>query len=140
MSPRWLFFPSAAGSDWDTYAISVSAEATLPGWVDIDPFDPTGTAFEPGDFREGFNGFQIRDGNTSSSFVTNVPYIAIWNESGQRWTVHAHAVDGGSSYQAYNKTTFEPTGATLPASGDDFRVVGLSEYTAGAVDNWNNYS
>ena len=138
---RWLFFPTqASANDWDTYSIAVSAEVTLPGWISITPITPSGTAFEPGSFREGFNGFQIRQGNTSSSYSTNVPYIAIWNATDSRWTVHAHAVDGGTSYQAYNKTTYEPAAAGLPVSGDDVRVVGLSQYTAGDVADWNDYA
>ena len=134
--------PYAPPSDWDTYSIAVSVQATLTGsnvYDTLSPCSPTGTAFDPDDFRFGFNGWQVRNGNTSNAYVTAVPYIAIWNVTTSIWTVHAHGTAGGT-YQAYSFAATEPSGAVVPVNTDDFRVVGLSQYTAGDVANWNNYA
>ena len=140
---RWLFFPTqASANDWDTYSIAVSAELSFSGgtWVGVGTLTPSGTNFAPSQFREGFFGLQVRLGNTSNSYSTDVPYLAIWNETDSRWTVHAYKSGNGNADQTYNKTTYEPAASGLPSSGDTLRVVGLSQYTSGDVASWNNYA
>jgi len=130
--------------DWDTYAIAVSDPFTTLGttWVPATPFlqfTPTGTAFEPQQTRFGSFDLQFRNGNTSSAYGTNVPWVAIWNVTTSVWTVHQHTVDNGT-LQGYEDATFDPSGATAPTSGDTIRVVGLSRYSVGDVNTWSDYA
>jgi len=144
MTPPTVQFIPASGEDWDTYAIAYSNEVTANGsnYLPASPaqliFTPTGTAFEPNQVRAISFGVQVRDGNTSSSYVTDVPFVALWNKTTQTWTVHNHISDNGT-VQRYSGTPYEPSGTTYPANGEEYRIVGLSQYTNGAVDTWNNF-
>jgi len=145
MSPRWLHWPAAvSANDWDTFAIAVSDEYTSSGttWVPGSPylqFTPTGTAFEP-DQQRFASQVQVRSGNVSPSYSTTVPYIAFWNATTSVWTVHAWTTNISATVQGYDPTSFEPAGASLPASGHTIRLVGLSAYTSGDANSWSNYA
>ena len=143
---KWLYIPAqGSANDWDTYSIAVSNEFVFLGgtYVNIST-TPSGTNFAPGQYREGFqSGFvsmQVRQGNISDSYQTDVPWLAIWNVTQSSWIVVPWWNGQAGTVQSYFKGNSEPAGTATPSVGDTLRVVGLSQYTSGDVASWNNYA
>jgi hypothetical protein len=160
MSPRWLFFPSAAGSDWDTYEVGAGVTAGYGSFNPATTFESS-YPMDSGSFDPKLKTGGYTSGG-SSSFATyadrlKMPdFVGIWITTAEAasgsfgkadnsgWYIYKKDADpnpGGNSSQPYTPWAC-PTGGGngtgnglgLWNNGGDYNVarVMLSNYTDAA--------
>lgn len=150
MSPRWQFFPSAAGDDWDTvpraglYAANTShTQGTGITYREtnlvFNSFRQTGSAMEP--YQLNWASADNLSLNMDQTVNTNscalaLPYCAYWNSTSQKWrkgvavargTFKSDMIYSGMSDLSYNIMDDNPCAFIIFASDP------------GSVAGWRNY-
>jgi len=143
MSPRWLFFPSAAGDDWDTAVTSyfyATAQNTAISYINSssewDGLGSSGADVPPEKWLQA-SGTSVRINNTVSggwnatAVNTAFPYVFVWD-----------SVNGWQSLTQTTFGSFKPnidfTVATIPNTSNP---VAWTFYASDPGDSsgWRDY-
>tara|TARA_R100000951_G_scaffold63649_1_gene53454 strand:+ start:316 stop:759 length:444 start_codon:yes stop_codon:yes gene_type:complete len=147
MSPRWLFFPSAANDDWDTYADGIFTSDDPRSGGTVTEVSSSSNYFQLARI-DGLSGSRFRlwevlaNGNQAYPDTNLPPYMAVFANS--QWGVYMWSTDGTTQpgLTNYQNRYYFHDGNNFNEQGTDWfpgAYVFLSQYD-GDVSSWSAYS
>ncbi len=147
MTPRWLFFPSSAGADWNTYADGVFTSDDPRNGGTITQVTASSSYFSLARI-DGLSNHRFRlweqlaNGNIQYPSANLAPYLAVFADN--EWGVYVWSTDGTSQpgQTGYQNRYWHNDGKNFNEQGTDWfpgSYVFLTQYD-GDVLSWSAYS